>query len=47
MMNYSELFNRWRGSAYKLLYADFAIFGFVYTLLSVIYRLALNSSHRE
>lgn len=36
--SFHRLLLRWKGSIYKLLYREFALFVVLYTLLSVIYR---------
>ncbi|XP_072309998.1 bestrophin-3-like [Eucyclogobius newberryi] len=45
--SFHRLLLRWRGSIYKLLYREFAVFGLLYTLISLVYRLALSDSQRR
>ncbi|KAJ0057046.1 hypothetical protein NL108_000895, partial [Boleophthalmus pectinirostris] len=45
--SFHRLLLRWRGSIYKLLYREFAVFGLLYTVLSLVYRLALSESQRR
>ncbi|KAM9324618.1 bestrophin-4 [Gastrophryne carolinensis] len=44
---FSQLLLRWKGSIYKLLYKEFLVFSFCYTLLSVIYRCVLDDEQQE
>uniref|UniRef100_A0AAV2IYZ2 Bestrophin homolog n=1 Tax=Knipowitschia caucasica TaxID=637954 RepID=A0AAV2IYZ2_KNICA len=45
--SFHRLLLRWRGSIYKLLYREFAVFSLVYALLSLVYRLVLSESQRR
>ncbi|KAK7896777.1 hypothetical protein WMY93_022102 [Mugilogobius chulae] len=45
--SFHRLLLRWRGSIYKLLYREFAVFALLYTVLSLVYRLALSESQRR
>lgn len=42
-----KLLARWRGSIYKLLWRDFAVYVAIYFILSFIYRFALNEYQRR
>ncbi|XP_016889790.1 bestrophin-3 isoform X2 [Cynoglossus semilaevis] len=44
--SFHRLLLRWKGSIYKLLYREFALFVVLYTLLSVIYRFALSDQQK-
>ncbi|XP_075900249.1 bestrophin-3-like isoform X2 [Nelusetta ayraudi] len=43
---FHRLLLRWRGSIYKLLYREFALFVLLYTGLSLVYRLLLNEHQK-
>ncbi|KAJ0012687.1 hypothetical protein NQD34_017021 [Periophthalmus magnuspinnatus] len=45
--SFHRLLLRWRGSIYKLLYREFAVFALLYTVLSLVYRLALSESQKR
>lgn len=42
-----NLIFRWRGSVYKLVWADLLLFLFLYYLLNLIYRFVLNPTQKE
>jgi hypothetical protein len=42
----SKLLLRWKGSVYKLMFRELFVFAFLYAVVSVIYRLALNQEQR-
>ncbi|XP_060744493.1 bestrophin-4 [Tachysurus vachellii] len=44
---FTKLLFRWKGSIYKLLYKEFLIFCFLYSLFSVIYRCVLSEVQQE
>ncbi|XP_006993541.1 bestrophin-4 [Peromyscus maniculatus bairdii] len=44
---FSGLLLRWRGSIYKLLYKEFLLFGALYAVLSVTYRLWLTQEQKQ
>lgn len=37
------MFSRWKGSVYKVIWFEFIIFSVLYTIISLIYRLALSA----
>lgn len=43
---FSSSFSRWRGSIYKLVWLDLVAFLFLYYLLNIIYRFALNAEQK-
>ncbi|KAM9334713.1 bestrophin-3-like [Symphorus nematophorus] len=45
--SFHRLLLRWRGSIYKLLYREFILFVLLYTVLSLVYRLVLNSDQKR
>ena len=47
LTGFSKLLTRWKGSIYKLLYREMAIYITLYYSLSFIYRYILNSQQRE
>ncbi|XP_012159035.1 bestrophin-1 isoform X4 [Ceratitis capitata] len=42
-----KLLRRWRGSIYKLVWLDLLAFLFLYYLLSIVYRFALNENQKQ
>ncbi|KAL0967229.1 hypothetical protein UPYG_G00249460 [Umbra pygmaea] len=44
---FHRLLLRWRGSIYKLLYREFIVFVLLYTLMSLVYRLALPEHEKR
>ncbi|KAI5085665.1 bestrophin-4, partial [Silurus meridionalis] len=44
---FTKLLFRWKGSIYKLLYKEFLLFCFLYTLFSLIYRCVLSEVQQE
>uniref|UniRef100_A0AAZ3QRY4 Bestrophin homolog n=1 Tax=Oncorhynchus tshawytscha TaxID=74940 RepID=A0AAZ3QRY4_ONCTS len=44
---FHRLLLRWRGSIYKLLYREFIVFVLLYTLVSLVYRLALSDPEKR
>ncbi|XP_040006273.1 bestrophin-3-like isoform X1 [Xiphias gladius] len=46
-LSFHRLLLRWRGSIYKLLYREFALFALLYTVLSVVYRLVLSDNQKR
>lgn len=44
---FSGLLLRWRGSIYKLLYKEFLLFGALYAVLSITYRLLLTQEQKH
>ncbi|XP_010890325.1 bestrophin-3 [Esox lucius] len=44
---FHRLLLRWRGSIYKLLYREFIVFVLLYTLMSLVYRLALPDHEKR
>ncbi|XP_018429229.1 PREDICTED: LOW QUALITY PROTEIN: bestrophin-4 [Nanorana parkeri] len=44
---FSKLLFRWKGSIYKLLYKEFLVFITLYTIVSLVYRLALNEEQKR
>jgi len=42
-----KLLKRWRGSVYKLIYKEVIIFCILYTIISLVYRLALYPGQRK
>ncbi|XP_070577578.1 bestrophin-3-like [Ptychodera flava] len=44
--NYFKVLFRWKGSVYKLLRREFLVFLGAYTIISLVYRLALNRDQR-
>uniref|UniRef100_A0A8C7WZK0 Bestrophin homolog n=1 Tax=Oryzias sinensis TaxID=183150 RepID=A0A8C7WZK0_9TELE len=46
-LSFHRLLLRWRGSIYKLLYREFLLFALLYTILSLIYRLALSEQQKR
>ncbi|KAK1786262.1 hypothetical protein P4O66_017963 [Electrophorus voltai] len=44
---FTKLLFRWKGSIYKLLYKEFLVFCFLYSLFSVIYRCILTTDQQE
>ncbi|KAI1287100.1 Bestrophin-3 [Halotydeus destructor] len=46
LTGFSKLLLRWKGSIYKLLYREMALFCSLYYLLSFLYRYVLNDNHR-
>uniref|UniRef100_A0A8D3CDZ2 Bestrophin homolog n=1 Tax=Scophthalmus maximus TaxID=52904 RepID=A0A8D3CDZ2_SCOMX len=45
--SFHRLLLRWRGSIYKLLYREFALFVLLYSVLSVVYRLVLSDQQKR
>ncbi|XP_018558336.1 bestrophin-3 isoform X1 [Lates calcarifer] len=45
--SFHRLLLRWRGSIYKLLYREFALFVLLYTVLSLVYRFALTDDQKR
>ncbi|KAM9824609.1 bestrophin-3-like [Neosynchiropus ocellatus] len=45
--SFHRLLLRWRGSIYKLLYREFAVFAGLYTILSLVYRVALSDEQKR
>ena len=43
----SRLLGRWKGSIYKLFLREFAVFVFLYTALSLLYRFILDAGQRK
>lgn len=46
LTGFSKLLTRWRGSIYKLLYREMAIYIGVYYCLSFLYRYILNEQQK-
>ncbi|XP_074554534.1 bestrophin-3-like [Halichoeres trimaculatus] len=46
-LSFHRLLLRWRGSIYKLLYREFILFVLLYTVLSLVYRLALSEDQKR
>ncbi|XP_075143570.1 bestrophin-4 isoform X2 [Leptodactylus fuscus] len=44
---FSKLLLRWKGSIYKLLYKELMVFSACYTVLSLVYRLALTKDQKK
>ncbi|VUZ44725.1 unnamed protein product, partial [Hymenolepis diminuta] len=42
-----KLLLRWKGSVYKVIWFEFIIFSILYTIISLIYRLALDANAKE
>ncbi|KFD52090.1 hypothetical protein M513_07072 [Trichuris suis] len=47
LATFLKLLIRWKGSIYKLMYKEAIIYLSLYTILSLVYRFALNSEQRE
>ncbi|XP_029350610.1 bestrophin-3-like isoform X2 [Echeneis naucrates] len=45
--SFHRLLLRWKGSIYKLLYREFALFVLLYTILSVVYRIILTDHQKR
>lgn len=41
-----KLLLRWRGSVFKLVYREFAVFAVLFVIVAAVYRLALNTEQR-
>jgi predicted membrane chloride channel (bestrophin family) len=44
---FSRLLFHWKGSIYKLVYKEMIIFCLLYSVLSVLYRFALNEDQKR